>query len=126
MTHSAPGTGLAIAAMLSILALPVLAGNAFEAEQNMRTSPDANSIGIWKAYVPRGMKAELNNYDPIGLIAGALIHADCSLNWRDPDNGKLYCFASAASLLSFQEWPKTNSRKASEALDKLTHPKPGS
>jgi hypothetical protein len=126
MGHLAPGTGLAIAAMLSILALPMLAGNAFEAEQNMRTSPDANSNGIWKAYVPRGMKAELNNYDPIGLIAGALIHADCSLNWRDPDNGKLYCFASAASLLSFQEWPKTNSRKASEALDKLTHPKPGS
>ena len=84
-----------------------------------RSRPDANSIGIWKAYVPRGMKAELNNYDPIGLIAGALIHADCSLNWRDPDNGKLYCFASAASLLSFQDWPKANSRKASDALERM-------
>jgi len=93
---------------------PMLAG-----ESSMGTKPNANEVGIWKAYAPRGMKGELNNYDPIGLIAGALIHADCSLNWRDPDNGKLYCFSSAASLLSFQDWPKANSRKASDALERM-------
>ena len=93
---------------------PMLAG-----ESSMGTKPNANEVGIWKAYAPRGMKGELNNYDPIGLIAGALIHADCSLNWRDPDNGKLYCFSSSASLLSFQDWPKANSRKASDALERM-------
>ena len=54
------------------------------------------------------------------------IHADCSLNWRDPDNGKLYCFSSAASLLSFQEWPKTNSRKANEAFERIKKEHPQS
>jgi len=98
---------------------PMLAG-----EPSMGTKPNAGEVGIWKAYAPRGMKGELNNYDPIGLIAGALIHADCSLNWRDPDNGKLYCFSSSASLLSFQDWPKANSRKASDALERMTKENP--
>ena len=89
------------------------------AEPSMRTRPHANDLGIWKAYAPRGIHAELNNYDPMGLIGGALIHADCSLNWRDPDSKKLYCFSSGASLMSFQEWPKTNVREATEALEKL-------
>jgi hypothetical protein len=124
MRHSSLGTCVAIAAMLSML--PTLASKASESEPNMRTRPDATSIGIWKAYVPHEVKGELDSYDPIGLIAGALIKADCSINWRDPDTGKLYCFASGTSLVYFQDWPKANIRKASEALDKLTRPKPGS
>jgi YHS domain-containing protein len=54
-----------------------------------------------------------------------LIKADCSINWRDQD-GKLYCFASGTSLNYFQDFPKANIRKASEAFERLTHPKPGS
>lgn len=100
--------------LLAFGSAPMLGG-----EPNMRTKPHANAVGIWKAYAPRGIHGELNNYDPIGLISGALIHADCSINWRDPDNGKLYCFSSAASLLSFQNWPKANGLKASEAFEKL-------
>ena len=126
MRHSAPGTGLAIAAMLSVLALPALTGAASEPEPNMRVRPDANVIGIWKSYVPHGMKGELDSYDPIGLVAGALIKADCSINCRDPDSGKLYCFSTGTSLVYFQNWPKTYIRKASEALGRLTRPKPGS
>ena len=84
----------------------------------MGTKPNADE-GIWKAYTPHGVHGALNNYDPIGLIAGALIHADCSINFRDPDNGKLYCFSSGASLLSFQRWPKANGRKANEAFERM-------
>jgi hypothetical protein len=82
-------------------------------------------IGFWKAYTPQGIKGELDSYDPIGLIGGALIKADCSINWRDQD-GKLYCFASATSLNYFQDFPKANILKASEAYDRLTHSKPAS
>jgi hypothetical protein len=82
-------------------------------------------IGIWKYYVPHDVKGELDNYDPIGLAAGALIKADCSINWRDQD-GKLYCFASATSLVYFENWPQTNIRRAREGLERLTHPKPAS
>ena len=59
--------------------------------------------------MPHDVKGELDNYDPIGLVAGALIKADCSINWRDPDTGKLYCFSSGTSLVYFQDWPKTTS-----------------
>jgi hypothetical protein len=74
---------------------------------------------------PQGFKGEFDNYDPIGLIGGALIKADCSINWRD-QNGKIYCFASGTSLVYFQDLPKDNIRKASEAFERLTRPKPGS
>jgi len=113
-------------AMAAVLLLSLASGVApmFAGEPSIRTEPNASEVGIWKAYAPRGVKGELNNYDPIGLIGGALIHADCSLNWRDPDNGKLYCFSSAASLLSFQDWPKANSRKASDALERMRKENP--
>jgi hypothetical protein len=117
--HFTTGVFAVTVLYLSLASSPMLAG-----EPSMGTKPNAGEVGIWKAYAPRGMKGELNNYDPIGLIAGALIHADCSLNWRDPDNGKLYCFSSAASLLSFQDWPKANSRKASDALERMKKENP--
>jgi hypothetical protein len=44
-------------------------------------------IWIWKACPPRGVKGELDNYDPIGLAADALIKADCSFNWGGQDGG---------------------------------------
>lgn len=64
------------------------------------------SIGIWKAVVPPGaMHGEFANNDPLGLAAGVAIPADCSINWVDPDAGKLYCFSSATSLVMFLDAP---------------------
>jgi hypothetical protein len=63
--------------------------------------------------------------DDTSDAAGALIKADCSINWRDPDSGKLYCFSTGTSLVYFQNWPKAYIRKANEALEKLTYPQPG-
>lgn len=121
MKHSA----LTLATLCTV-ALPAFAGETLGPGQSMGSRPDASSVGIWKAYVPHDVKGELDNYDPIGLVAGALIKADCSINWRDPDTGKLYCFSSGTSLVYFQDWPKTYIRKAREALGKLTPLKPGS
>ena len=94
------------------------------ADPSMRTRPHASDLGIWKLYSPKNLHGELDNYDPIGLIAGALIHTDCSIIWTDPDNGKTYCFSSGTSLVYFENWPKTYSRKAAEALEKMKEETP--
>lgn len=79
--------------------------------------------GIWKAVVPPGsMKGEYDSHDPIGLAAGALIKADCSINWVSPDTGKLYCFSSGTSLVYFLSWPKRNANRAWRGWQKLKTP----
>lgn len=85
----------------------------------MRTQPNATDQGIWKSYAPQGLRGEFDNYDPIGLIAGALIHTDCSINYTDPDDGKTYCFNSGTSLVYFENWPKTYARRAAEAFERI-------
>jgi hypothetical protein len=77
--------------------------------------------GIWKAAVPkRAMHGEFDNYDPLGVAAGARIRADCSLNWIDPDDGKRYCFSSGTSLEVFIETPHENIQRARRAWRHLT------
>lgn len=76
-------------------------------------SATASDAGIWKALVPpAAMQGEFDNDDPIGLTAGARIKADCSINWIDPDEGRLYCFSSATSLVVFLEAPRAYLEKA--------------
>lgn len=115
MTYRALVTvmGLAIAVSLS----PMPAASAAE-EPSERTRANATDVGIWKSYAPQDLRGEFNNYDPIGLISGALIHTDCSINYTDPDDGKVYCFNSATSLVYFENWPKTYARRAAEAFKK--------
>jgi hypothetical protein len=77
--------------------------------------------GIWKAVVPRPgtMKGEFDNNDPIGLYAGVKIKADCSLNWTNPDDHKLYCFSSATSLVFFLDAPAQYLESARRSWHKL-------
>jgi hypothetical protein len=86
--------------------------------------PDAHDAaragGIWKAATPRTpMNGEFNSMDPLGVAAGALIKADCSLNWVDPDNGALYCFSSGTSLEYFLDHPKISILRAQQGWQKL-------
>jgi hypothetical protein len=77
--------------------------------------------GIWKAAVPpKPMKGEFDDFDPLGIAAGAKIKADCSLNWIDPDDGKLYCFSSGTSLVYFLDKPQANLERARAGWRKLT------
>lgn len=79
--------------------------------------------GIWKAAVPpRPMHGEFDDFDPIGLEGGARIKADCSLNWTDPDDGRLYCFASGTSLEVFLEEPQQHLERALRAWRRMRHP----
>jgi hypothetical protein len=80
-----------------------------------------HSGGIWKAAVPpRPMKGEFDDFDPLGIAAGARIKADCSLNWINPDDGKLYCFSSGTSLVYFLDKPQANLQRARAGWQKLT------
>ncbi|MDP2229539.1 hypothetical protein [Methylotenera sp.] len=94
----------------SSLLLFCLADTAFAVERD-------TSTGTWKAVVPKNMHGEFDSHDPIGVIAGQKIKADCSLNWVDPDDKKIYCFSSGTSLLFFLEMPKTKIKKAREAYE---------
>jgi len=79
------------------------------------------SGGIWKAAVPpKPMRGEFGSLDPLGVAAGARIKADCSLNWVDPDDGKLYCFASGTSLEFFLEQPQTHLERARAGWREMT------
>lgn len=81
--------------------------------------------GIWKwAVPPVKMKGAFDDHDPIGLVAGKLIPADCSFNWTDPDTHKLYCFTSATSLVYFLDAPQTYEAEAEKNWQTLTG-KPG-
>jgi predicted alpha/beta-hydrolase family hydrolase len=76
--------------------------------------------GIWKSAIPpHGMTGEFGNHDPIGLAAGAVIKTDCSLNWVDPDDHKVYCFNSATAVEYFKQWPKANIRRARASWEAL-------
>jgi len=116
------GGQLGLAALTAgalLLCAPVLAAD------EVRTAPTRHGGGIWKAAVPPGsMKGEFGGHDPIGLASGAKIKADCSINWVDPNDGKLYCFSSATSQSYFQDWPASNIKRASDAWQAMV--KPGS
>ncbi len=64
--------------------------------------------GIWKWVVPPvRMHGMFDDHDPIGLVAGKLLPADCAFNWTDPDTHKMYCFTTATSLVYFLGSPQT-------------------
>lgn len=94
--------------LLAAAAGAATAGGADAGLAQAERTATASHAGIWKAVVPpRGsMHGEFDNNDPIGVAAGARIAADCSINWVDPDAGKLYCFSSATSLVCFLEGPQ--------------------
>lgn len=115
------GAALSMFAILAYAA-PVLAEGKSLSTKEVRTAPARyQGLGIWKAAVPpKDMKAEFDGHDPIGLATGAKIKADCSLNWIDPDTGKLYCFSSATSQSYFQDWPKSNIERAAKGWRSLS------
>lgn len=84
-------------------------------------APGKREEGIWKAVVPpRSMRGEFESFDPVGVAVGAKIKADCSLNWVNPDDGKLYCFSSGTSLVYFLDRPHASIQRAREGWRKLT------
>ncbi|MEQ8824293.1 MAG: hypothetical protein RIC14_07955 [Filomicrobium sp.] len=123
-----PGTFRPLLAAIAILAaftaaLEPLAATENDSITTPRWVKEKDAEGIWKAVTPPGnMKGEFESHDPIGLASGTLIKADCSINWVSPDTGKLYCFASGTSLVYFLNWPKKNTKRASNGWETLSSP----
>ena len=116
---------LLAALALGVQACPAApAGVAAAALEHDATSADPARAGIWKAAVPPAgsMHGEFDSNDPIGVMAGARIWADCSINWTDPDSHRLYCFSSATSLVFFLESPQDYLRRAARQWRKLERP----
>jgi hypothetical protein len=65
------------------------------------------------------MHGEFDSNDPIGVTAGVRIKADCSINWVDPDAGRLYCFSSATSLVVFLDAPHVYLERARAQWQRL-------
>src|ERR1700681_82161 len=96
--------------LFALLAAAAAAGAAQAESANARAG---RSGGMWKAAVPpKPMRGEFDSLDPLGVAAGARIKADCSLNWIDPDDGKLYCSSSGTSLEFFLDKPQANLERA--------------
>ncbi|HVS75782.1 MAG TPA: hypothetical protein VHE11_02530 [Steroidobacteraceae bacterium] len=92
-----------------------------DSESAAATKALSEHKGIWKWVVPPArMKGTFDDHDPIGLVAGKLIPADCSFNWTDPDTHKLYCFTSATSLVYFLDSPQTYLAEAEKNWRALT------
>jgi len=72
------------------------------AAENMSPAPAANG--------------EFDDSCAMGLSEGQTIHTDCSVNWIDPDDGKVYCFSTEKSKNAFLKDPKGNIAKAKEFL----------
>jgi hypothetical protein len=110
---SLPATAAALSAFLCMNATAQSPG------PGVNGAPRAG--GIWKAVVPpTGMKGEFDGFDPIGVAAGALIKADCSINWIDPDDGARYCFSSGTSLEFFLDDPRASIERARTSWRKLS------
>jgi hypothetical protein len=103
----AAAAALALVCALAIAGQPDAPDLTAAATQHGATASDAEHAGIWKAVSPASgtMHGEFANNDPFGVSVGVKIQADCSLNWIDPDSGKLYCFSTATSLVYFLDAP---------------------
>jgi hypothetical protein len=117
-----------IATAIAMSAAAVAAADSFDSrEESFRSAlvshgvnaTDPDHAGIWKAATPPlgSMRGEFESNDPIGLSAGVRIKADCSINWVDPDSGKLYCFSSATSLVVFLDTPHSYLARATKNWD---------
>jgi YHS domain-containing protein len=44
---------------------------------------------------------------------------DCSVNWKDPETGKTYCFSNEQTKMLFLQDPEENIQKAEDAFARL-------
>ncbi|HEX3846296.1 MAG TPA: hypothetical protein VHV81_02865 [Steroidobacteraceae bacterium] len=127
LVATAAALGLSIAAgavhAQPSAAHPAPSAGATPAARDIVTAPTRNRGGIWKAATPPvRMQGEFDDLDPLGVAAGVRIEADCSLNWIDPDDGKLYCFSSGTSLEFFLDSPHEHIERARAGWRKLKSP----
>ena len=54
-----------------------------------------------------GNAEEFDGYDAMSLAQGKRVETDCSINWKNPKDDKVYCFANARNQFMFKQNAKT-------------------
>ena len=60
---------------------------------------------------------EFDGYDAMSLAQGKRVETDCSINWKNPKDGKTYCFANARNQFMFKQNTKTFVPRAQMTFD---------
>jgi len=50
---------------------------------------------------------EFAGHDAMSLSQGKRVETDCSINWKNPKDDKVYCFANARNQFMFKQNAKT-------------------
>lgn len=50
---------------------------------------------------------EFDMQDAMSLAQGKRVETDCSINWKNPKDDKVYCFANARNQFMFKQNAKT-------------------
>ena len=60
---------------------------------------------------------EFEMYDAMSLAQGKRVETDCSINWKNPKDDKVYCFANARNQFMFKQNAKTFVPRAQQTFD---------
>lgn len=60
---------------------------------------------------------EFDGYDAMSLSQGKRAETDCSINWKNPKDDKVYCFANARNQFMFEQNAKTFVPRAQAVFD---------
>ena len=60
---------------------------------------------------------EFNGYDAMSLSQGKRVETDCSINWKNPKDGKTYCFANARNQFMFKQNTRTFVPRAQKTFE---------
>ncbi len=60
---------------------------------------------------------EFDEYDAMSLAQGTRVETDCSINWKNPKDDKVYCFANARNQFMFKQNAKTFVPRARQTFE---------
>ena len=60
---------------------------------------------------------EFDGFDAMSLSQGKRVETDCSISWKNPKDGKTYCFANARNQFMFKQNTKTFVPRAQKTFD---------
>jgi hypothetical protein len=60
---------------------------------------------------------EFDMYDAMSLAQGKRVETDCSINWKNPEDDKVYCFANARNQFMFKQNAKAFVPRAQQTFE---------
>ena len=60
---------------------------------------------------------EFDGHDAMSLAQDKRVETDCSINWKNPKDDKVYCFANARNQFMFKQNAKTFVPRAQQTFE---------